>query len=49
MKNLRNLVKLGSKNHLLGTDKFNIGTGKEVLDFFIVKVHVLDENFHEIW
>jgi hypothetical protein len=26
-----------------------IGTRKEVLDVFIVKVHVLDKNFLEIW
>jgi hypothetical protein len=40
------------KNHLLlGTDRLDIGTGKEVIGVFIVKVHVLDldENFHKIW
>ena len=40
----------GSKNNLLGTDKLlDIGTGKDALDVFIVKVHVPDENSHEIW
>ena len=37
------------KNHLLGTDEVDIGTGKEFLDVFILKVHVPDENSHEIW
>ena len=37
------------KNHLLGTDELDIGTGKEAIDVFIVKVHVPDENSHEIW
>ena len=36
-----------SKWHIIGA--MDIGTGKEVLDVFIVKVHLPDENSHEIW
>jgi hypothetical protein len=38
------------KNHLLlGIDRLDIGTGKEALAVFMVKVHVLDDNSHKIW
>ena len=37
------------KNHLLGTDKVDIGTEKEVPDVVIVNQHNPDEKSHEIW